>query len=61
MTDSPSEVRPYLKRLLISIAVGVVCMVTAVVWAWNTYGKRLESAPPLPPGSPPLSSVPLER
>ncbi len=55
----PSEVRPYLKRLLLSIAIGVICMASAAVWSWKTYGKKLETAPPLPSGSPPLSTVPV--
>lgn len=49
---TPSEVRPYLIRLIALILLGVALMVTAAVWAWNEYGVRLESAPPLPPGKP---------
>lgn len=52
------EVRAYLRRLLLAIAIGIACMVATVVWAYQTYGTRLESAPPLPEGSPPLSHVP---
>ncbi len=54
----PSEVRPYLKRLFAAIALGIVTMTIAAVWAWNTYGTKLESAPPLPSGTPPMSTVP---
>lgn len=56
-TDSP-EVRAYLKRLIISILVGIVLMSTTAVWAWNKYGARLKDAPPLPEGTPPMSDVP---
>jgi hypothetical protein len=54
-----SEVRPYLRRLLLSIAVGIVVMATTAVLAYRAYGGRLADAPPLPSGSPPLSSVPV--
>lgn len=56
--QQPSEVRPYLKRLFAAILLGILMMSAAAVWAWNTYGGKLESAPPLPSGTPPLSTVP---
>lgn len=56
--QQPSEVRPYLKRLFAAILLGILMMSAAAVWAWNTYGAKLESAPPLPSGTPPLSTVP---
>jgi len=52
-----SEVRPYLKRLVLAILLGVVVMASTAVWAWNTYGTRLESAPPLPSGVPPINTA----
>lgn len=56
-TDSP-EVRAYLKRLIFAIVVGIVLMSSTAIWAWNKYGARLADAPPLPEGTPPLSTVP---
>lgn len=56
-TDSP-EVRAYLKRLILSILVGVLLMSVTAIWAWNKYGARLKDAPPLPEGTPPMSGVP---
>lgn len=53
-----SEVKPYLKRLVAFIVVGIVLMAATAVWAWNKYGSKLEDAPPLPSGTPPISSVP---
>lgn len=53
-----SEVRPYLKKLVIAIVLGVMLMASIAGWAWNEYGQRLADAPPLPSGTPPLSSVP---
>ena len=53
-----SEVKPYLRRLIASIVVGIVLMATTAIWAWNKYGGKLETAPPLPSGTPPISSVP---
>lgn len=59
MTEpAPSEVRPYLRRLLIAIAFGILTMAGTATWAWSTYGAKLKTAPPLPEGTPPLSSVP---
>jgi hypothetical protein len=43
-----SEVRPYLKRLLAVIFVGIVMMAGTALFAWNKYGQRLKAAPPLP-------------
>ncbi len=54
----PSEVRAYLRRLLLLIGLGLLLMITAAVWAWHTYGKRLETAPPLPADTPPVSTAP---
>ncbi len=51
-----NEVHAYVRRLLVSIAVGVILMATTAIWAWNHYGKKLEHAPPLPPGSPPIAT-----
>jgi hypothetical protein len=53
-----SEVRPYLIRLVSLIIAGVILMASVAVYAWNTFGARLSEAPPLPPGTPPLSSAP---
>lgn len=55
---APSEVRPYLKRLLLTILVGMVVMASTAVWAYQTYGKKLETAPPLPSGTPPMTPLP---
>lgn len=52
MANNQNEVRPYLIRLVATIACGVVLMVSAATWAWHRYGARLETAPPLPPGKP---------
>jgi hypothetical protein len=52
VANNQNEVRPYLIRLITTIACGVVVMVTAATWAWNRYGARLETAPPLPAGKP---------
>lgn len=57
-TSPPSEVRPYLRRLLLAIALGILTMAATATWAWSTYGAKLKTAPPLPEGTPPLSSVP---
>lgn len=51
----PNEVRPYLIRLVGLIVLGLVLMVSAAVFAWNRYGVRLETAPPLPPGKPEMN------
>lgn len=48
----PSEVRPYLLRLVLTILVGVVLMASIATWAWKTYGGPLKDAPPLPEGKP---------
>lgn len=45
----------YLIRLVALIALGLVLMVSAAVFAWHRYGARLESAPPLPPGKPEMN------
>jgi hypothetical protein len=50
------EVRSYLRRLLLTIGVGVVLMATAAVWAYQTYGKKLDTRAPLPAGIPPMAS-----
>jgi hypothetical protein len=55
-----SEVKSYLRRLVASIVVGIVLMAGTAIWAWNKYAGKLQDAPPLPTGAPPLSSVPLE-
>jgi hypothetical protein len=55
------EVKAYVKRLLLTITIGLLGMIAAAVWAWQTYGGSLDHAPPLPEGSPPLSSVPLPQ
>jgi hypothetical protein len=34
------EVTAYLRRLITSIAIGVVLMVIAAVWAWSRYGPK---------------------
>jgi len=47
-----SEVRPYLKRLLAVIFVGIVMMASTAFFAWNKYGQKLRSAPPLPEPAP---------
>jgi hypothetical protein len=47
-----SEVRPYLKRLLAVIFVGIVMMASTAWFAWNKYGQRLKTAPPLPEPAP---------
>jgi len=52
----PDEVRHYLRRLLLSISIGVVLMATAAIWAYLTYGKRLETRAPLPKGAPPMAA-----
>lgn len=53
-----SEVRTYLRKLLIAIFCGIALMATTAIWAWNKYGAKLENAPPLPSGIPPMSDVP---
>ena len=53
-----SEVRSYLRRLVVAILLGVVLMTTTAFWAWHKYGAKLKDAPPLPPGTPPMSSTP---
>ena len=53
----PSEVRSYLVRLVAFIVFGVVLMASVATWAWQTYGKKLADAPPLPPGKPPMHST----
>jgi len=58
LASTRPEVRPYLKRLLLAILVGLLVMVATAIWAWRTYGGRLEGAPPLPSGTPPLSTLP---
>jgi len=50
------EVRRYLRRLLLTLAVGVVLMATAAVWAYRTYGRKLDTAAPLPSGTPPMTT-----
>jgi len=50
------EVRNYLRRLLILIAIGVVLMASAAIWAYRTYGQKLDSAAPLPTGTPPIGT-----
>ncbi len=52
------EVRPYLKRLLLAIFLGMILMASTATWAFLTYGKKLESAPPLPSGTPPMTPLP---
>ncbi|GEM_PF-2172788 len=52
------EVQAYLKRLILSIVVGILLMGATATWAWNTIGKDLQNAPPLPSGTPPISSIP---
>jgi hypothetical protein len=59
MTDEPpraDEVRGYLRRLLLTIAAGVLLMATAAVWAYRTYGQKLDTAAPLPSGTPPMTT-----
>lgn len=59
MTPEPEtndEVKSYVRRLLITIAVGVVLMASAATWAFLTYGKKLETRAPLPAGTPPMAS-----
>lgn len=53
-----NEVRPYLIRLVSIILCGVVLMATVATWAYRTYGAKLDTAPPLPDGTPPFSSSP---
>lgn len=53
---APDEVRRYVRRLLLTISVGVVLMAGAAVWAYLTYGKKLEGAAPLPAGTPPMAT-----
>jgi hypothetical protein len=57
-TDNP-EVRSYLEHLVAAIVFGIVLMSITAIWAWNTYGKKLSEAPPLPSGTPPISSAPI--
>ncbi len=61
MSDTPptGEVQAYLKRLIISILVGIVLMTTTVLWAWHRYGGRLENRAPLPEGRP--TALPATR
>lgn len=40
------EVTAYLRRLITSIAVGVVLMLIAAVWAWARYGPKAGAANP---------------
>ncbi len=52
------EVTAYLKRLVVTIVVGVSLMTATAFWAWHRYGKPLETRPPLPenhPLPPPIS------
>ena len=55
----PPQVRPYLRRLLSAMLLGVIIMASTAIWAWNKYGKKLQDAPPLPEGVPPMSSEPV--
>lgn len=55
MANTPNEVRPYVIRMIATIACGLVLMVSAATWAWFEYGARLETAPPLPPGKPEMT------
>jgi hypothetical protein len=57
----PAEMRPYLRRLLLSILFGIVVMASVATWAWRTYGVRLEESAPLPPGKPPINGVPVKQ
>lgn len=61
MSASPpeGEVRAYLKRLLVSIAVGIVVMTLTVLWAYHRYGSRLADRAPLP--SDPPKALPAAR
>lgn len=52
-----SEVRPYLRRLLTAIFLGVILMACTAIWAWNEYGGKLKHAPPLPDGVPPINTA----
>ncbi len=54
----PNEVKAYLRRLLLSIAIGALVMIGATIYAWRTYGARLDERPPLPSGTPPLGTAP---
>lgn len=56
-TAPESEVRSYVRRLILSIFVGIVLMTSSAIWAWHKYGAKLDQAPPLPPGSPPMNEV----
>jgi hypothetical protein len=57
--ERQNEVRPYLVRLVSTIAVGILVMTSVATWAWHHYGKRLADAPPLPSGTPPFSNAPV--
>ncbi len=48
----PNEVRAYLKRLLIAIAIGVVTMSSAAWYAWSRWGPKPEDARPMPKRAP---------
>lgn len=54
----PNEVKAYLRRLLLTIAIGALVMIGATIYAWRTYGARLDDRPPLPSGTPPLGTAP---
>jgi len=53
---SGDEVKSYVRRLLLTISIGVVLMAGAATWAFLTYGKKLDTGAPLPSGTPPLAS-----
>jgi len=46
------EVRPYVVRLIMIVAFGVLVMAAVGFWAWTTYGEKLESRPAFPEGKP---------
>jgi len=54
--DPGDEVKRYVRRLLLTISIGVVLMATAATWAYRTYGKKLETTAPLPAGTPPMAT-----
>ena len=55
-SDPGDEVKRYMRRLLLTISVGIVLMASAAVWAYRTYGKKLDTTAPLPRGTPPMAT-----
>ena len=54
----PSEVKRYLTKLILLIALGLALMTGVAIWAWNTYAPKLDTARPLPDTDSPVHPDP---